>query len=94
VIWSAPAAASNVQTVMADGAGGWILVGSQIFDDQIDHMTVRSVDAQGASTLLGCSPASINDSFVQPPFAVAPDAVYVVAFNLSTNTSEIDRIAR
>lgn len=94
VIWSAPAAASDVRTVMADGAGGWILVGNQIFDDQIDHTTVRSVDAQGASTLLGCSPASINESSVEPPIAVAPDAVYLVAINLSTNTSEIDRIAR
>jgi hypothetical protein len=80
--------------VMADGAGGWILVGNQIFDDQIDHTTVRSLDAQGASTLLGCSPASLYDSFVSQPFAVAPDAVYVVAMNLSTATTEIDRIAR
>jgi hypothetical protein len=94
VIWSAQPAASGVRMVMADGAGGWILVGNQIFDDQIDHTTVRSLDAQGASTLLGCSPASLYDSFVSQPFAVAPDAVYVVAMNLSTATTEIDRIAR
>jgi hypothetical protein len=95
VLWAAePFAASSVTQVTADGTGGWILVGNQIFDDQIDHMTVRSLDAAGASTLLGCSPGSLNTSFVSQPFAVAPDAVYVAAMNLSTNTSEIDRVAR
>ena len=94
VIWSAQAAESDVRTVVADGAGGWILIGNQLFDDQIDHVAVRSVDAQGASTLLGCSPASINESAVEPPIAVAPDAVYLVSINFATNTSEIDRIPR
>jgi hypothetical protein len=94
VLWSAQPFASGVIKAAADGAGGWILVGTQIFDDQIDRMTVRSLDAQGTSTLLGCSPGSSSDSFVTQPFAVAPDAVYVVAGNLSTKTTEIDRIAR
>ncbi len=57
-------------------------------------MTVRALDAAGASTLLGCSPGSIDNSFVELPLAMEPDAVYVVAMNLSTTTTEIDRIAR
>jgi hypothetical protein len=94
VLWAAQPFASGVTQATADGAGGWILVGNQIFDDQIDHMTVRSLDAAGASTLLGCSPGSLSTSFVDRPGAVAPDAVYLVARNLSTKTTEIDRIAR
>ncbi len=79
----------------ADGDGGWFLVGNQIFDDQIEHTTVRSLDAQGTSTLLGCSAGPLDNSFFfEQPFAVAPDAVYVVSTNFSTNTTEIDRIAR
>ena len=94
VLWAAQPFASGVSKATADGAGGWILVGNQIFDDQIDHMTVRSLDATGASTLLGCSPGSLSNSFVERPFAIAPDAVYVVATNIATKTTEIDRIAR
>jgi len=94
VLWPAQPFACLVSKATADGAGGWILVGNQIFDDQIDHMTVRSLDAAGASALLGCSPGSLSNSFVEQPFAIAPDAVYVVAMNLSTETTEIDRIAR
>ncbi len=82
VLWAAQPFSSGAREISADGAGGWILVGDQIFDDQIDHMTVRALDAAGASTLLGCSPGSIDNSFVELPFAVAPDAVYVVAMNL------------
>jgi len=94
VLWAAQPFASVITQATADGAGGWILIGNQIFDDQIDHMTVRSLDAAGASTLLGCSPGSLSNSFVEGPGAIAPDAVYLVARNLSTKTTEIDRIAR
>ena len=80
--------------VRADGEGGWILVGSQVFDDQVDHMTVRALNAQGVSSLLACSPGDLDSSFVEQPIAVAPDAVYVVAMNLAAKTTEIDRIPR
>ncbi len=93
-LWSTQPFASDVSQVRPDGAGGWIVIGNQIFDDQVDHMTVRSLNAQGASTLLGCSPGSLNESFVEQPPAVAPDAVYLVSMNLSAKTTEIDRIAR
>ena len=94
VLLSALPYAAGVMQVRADGEGGWILVGSQVFDDQVDHMTVRALNAQGVSSLLACSPGDLDSSFVEQPIAVAPDAVYVVAMNLSAKMTEIDRIPR
>jgi hypothetical protein len=57
-------------------------------------MTLSLVDAQGNTTLLGCSPGSASDAWIEKGIPLAPDAVYVPAENLSAATWEIDRIAR
>ncbi len=74
--------------------GGWIVASFQFFADGLDHMTIWSIDAQGTATRLGCSPGYGGDSWIEKGVAIAPDAVYVAAENLSASTWQIDRIAR
>ena len=66
----------------------------QLLSDGIDHMTLSLVDAQGNTTRLGCSPGAARYAWIEKGVAIAPDAVYVPAENLSAATWEIDRIAR
>ena len=83
-----------VQRIWPTGDGDWVMTSLEIYSDGIDHMTLWLVDAQGKATRLGCSPSAASNSWIEKGVAVAPDAVYVPAENLSADTWEIDRIAR
>jgi hypothetical protein len=83
-----------VHRIWPTGDGDWVMTSLEIYSDGIDHMTLWLVDAQGKATRLGCSPSAASNSWIEKGVAVAPDAVYAPAENLSADTWEIDRIAR
>jgi hypothetical protein len=85
---------ADVLRMWSDGNGGWVAYGLEIFDDQVDHAVVWTIDAQGTATRLGCSPGAGSSSWIQVPGAVAPDAIYLITANLEADTLQIDRIAR
>ncbi len=83
-----------VQKIWPNPEGGWVMTSLQIFSDGVDHMTIWLVDPQGQATRLACSPGAADSSWIEKGVAVAPDAIYVPAENLTAGTWEIDRVAR
>jgi len=92
--WSKGPPHSGIDHIWPDGGGGWVMVGSQMFDDHLFHTTIWLLDAEKTATRIGCSAGYTNEAWIETPVAVAPDGVYAVSKNLSAPTWEIDRIAR
>jgi hypothetical protein len=92
--WAQGPPHSGISHIWPDGQGGWVMTGSQLFDDLAFHATVWLLDAGRTATRLGCSPGSDDRSWIESQVAVAPDAVYAVTKDLLAPTWQIDRIAR
>jgi hypothetical protein len=93
-VWYPMPFTSSALIVTPDPQGGWIVAGTQAFDDDLDHIVVTALDARGSATHLACSPGDSNSSWFNWPVALAPDAIYAATMNISAGTWEIDRIAR
>jgi hypothetical protein len=83
---------TSPERILPDGAGGWIVVADQMFDDQQFHTTVWTLAAdRRTAKRLACSPdLSVQDSVTVAP-AVAPDAVYLVAMGDSWQLVRVPR---
>lgn len=90
--WEGTPAHAAVVGIWPSGDGGWVLAIRQQFDDQMYHVVISMLAADGTSQPLACSPAGA-DLFVPSRPVVAADAVYVVAEGTPSQT-EIVRIAR
>ena len=90
--WEGTPPHAAVVGIWPTGDGGWVLAIRQQFDDQMYHVVISMLEADGTSQRLACSPAG-PDLFVQSRPVVAADAVYIVADGNSSQT-EIVRIAR
>lgn len=92
--WPAMPATVEPTKIWPNPEGGWLVLGFQKFADGLSHTTITLIDTQGSATRLACSPGDGSQSWIEKGVAVAPDAIYVAATNLSASTWEIDRIAR
>jgi hypothetical protein len=90
--WQGLADHTAPDRILSDGAGGWIVIADQMFDDQQFHTTVWSLAAdRHTAKRLACSPdLSVRASITVAP-AVAPDAVYLASMG---DSWQLIRVAR
>jgi hypothetical protein len=78
---------------VADGEGGRLLIGSELFDDDGEtHGAVFAVEASGRARRLACDPRP--DSAVVMTAALAPDALYLAVQDSPDRPSMIVKVAR
>jgi len=77
----------------ADPDGGWLVAGSEDFDDGHSHHAVWLLDPEGAGRRAACDPSvHLLDDSTQPAFSA--DAAYLVATYAELHTWAIVRVAR
>ena len=97
ILWAGVPARSSIDRLWPDGAGGWIGVGSELFDQGFRSI-IWSIDARGNGRRLSCAPdANLILSFSSRP-AITSDAVYFFAWRtanaIGDSTLTIERVAR
>jgi hypothetical protein len=70
--------AFSAERAVADGAGGWLLVGSQALADGATHASVFAVDAQGTARRVASDPTP--DAPLVSSLTLAPDALYLTVY--------------
>jgi len=95
-LWAGMPSHASAMSFWSDGAGGWIAVGIELFQEAY-RSVVWSIDAHGNSRRLACSPADDLDAVAPLRPAITTDAVYLFADRIQddgSHSAEIDRIAR